>query len=125
MRRVTRLAIAMLIGVAVGVLPVMLDRCADSCEALQAETAVPACHHATSTAIHLTGAPSPCGHDHHGTTLSAPKSFSPTDRTYADAAIAVGQLLLASPTAPDVESRRHSPPHRSPPLAGRSLPLRV
>jgi hypothetical protein len=125
MRRVARLTIAMLLGVAVGALPVMLDRCTETCEAHRADASAPACHHTTSAAIHLTSAPAPCGHDHHGTTLNAPKGFSPPDRTCACAAVAVGQLLIAPPTASDVQVRPPAPPDISPSLASRSLPLRV
>jgi hypothetical protein len=126
MCRVTRLAIAAVLALAVAALPLMLDRCAESCDAHQSSVAsTPACHHATSTGTRITNAPASCGHDHQGTALTAAKSFTPTGRAFALAAIAGSQLPVEPPVEASVRVDPHSPPDPSLPLAGRSLPLRV
>jgi hypothetical protein len=126
MSRVMRLAIAMLLAVAVGAVPLVRERCAETCDAHRVTTeSAPACHHTTSTAIRITTAPAPCGHDHHSTSVGAPKSFSPTDRTFAWMAIVVGHGPVASPSISEVHDRRHSPPDCFSPPALCSLPLRV
>jgi hypothetical protein len=126
MRRVTRLTTAIALAVAVALLPIVLDRCADACDAHHAAAAkAPACHHTTSTAIHITSAPAPCGHDHHGTIVTAPKSVAPVDRTSAGTAMTFDHVVVAPGAAADVQVRPHSPPPCCPPLTGRSLPLRV
>ena len=54
MFRSARLAVAALLALAIAALPVVLDRCAESCEAHQhVVAATPACHHAASTGTHL------------------------------------------------------------------------
>jgi hypothetical protein len=126
MFRATRIAVAAVLALAVAALPLMLDRCAESCEAHQSLVAnVPACHHVTSTGTHVTKAPASCGHDHSATAVTAAKSLAPTGRAFAFAAIAGSQLTAASAVDADVRVEPHSPPDSSPPLAGRSLPLRV
>jgi hypothetical protein len=126
MPRVTRIAIAAVLALAVAALPLMLDRCAESCDAHQsARAATPACHHATTTGTHVTTAPTSCGHDHNGSAVTAVKSFAPTGRTF-DFVIATGsQPSLLPPAATELRFDPHSPPDASPALAGRSLPLRV
>lgn len=126
MFRATRIAVAAALALAVAALPLMLDRCAEACDAHQSAVAnVPACHHVTSTGTHITNAPASCGHDHSATAVTAPKTLAPTGRAFALAAITAGQLMVASAVEADVRVDPHSPPDTSPPLAGRSLPLRV
>jgi hypothetical protein len=126
MFRVTRIAVAAVLALAVAALPIMLDRCAESCEAHQHTIAsTSACHHATSTGLHLAPVPAPCGHDHNGTAVTAAKSFAPAGRAFALAAIGGSQLSVAPPAGADVRVDAHSPTDSSPPLAARSLPLRV
>lgn len=126
MRRATRLTTAMVLAVAVALLPIVLDRCADACDAHQAaSTKAPACHHTTSTAIRITTAPAPCSHDHHGTTVTAPTRFAPADRTPAGTAMTVDHVIVAPGAAADVQVRPHSPPRCRALLTRRSLPLRV
>ncbi len=53
--------------VAVGSVPVVMDRCAAVCAAARAvvaATSAPACHHAESPGMRLERMPSPCGQDH-------------------------------------------------------------
>jgi hypothetical protein len=126
MFRVTRIAVAAIVALAVAALPMMLDRCAESCDAHQHTIAsAPACHHAASTGTHITPAPASCGHDHNGTTVTAAKSFAPTSRAFALIAGAIGPLGVAPPAAADIRFEPHAPPDPSPSLSGRSLPLRV
>jgi hypothetical protein len=128
MFRVTNIAAAAVLALAVAALPLMLDRCAESCEAHPSSVAsTPACHHATATGTHITKAPASCGHDHNGTAVTAvtAKSCAPTGRAFAFGAMAGSQLSIAPLVEADVRVDPHSPPDSSPPLAGRSLPLRV
>lgn len=126
MFRVTRIAVAAILALAIAGLPVMLDRCAESCEAHGA-TAVstPACHHAVASGPHITKAPAPCGHDHNGTAVTAAKSFAPTGRAFAVTATAASQFSITVPVGAGLRADPHAPPDSSPPLSGRSLPLRV
>ena len=126
MFRVTRLAIAAVLALAVAALPLMLDRCAESCEAHHSATAeTPACHHATAPATRITNAPDSCGHDHTGTAGTAAKSVASVERSFAVSAIAAGQPSVAPAVEADVRVDLHSPPDSSPSLAARLLPLRV
>jgi hypothetical protein len=126
MFRVTRIAIAALLALAVAALPTMLDRCAESCEAHDTTAAsTPACHHAVSSGPHITRTPAPCGHDHSGSAVTAAKSFAPTGRAFAFTATAASQFTIAAPVDAGLRVDAHAPPDSSPPLAGRTLPLRV
>jgi hypothetical protein len=126
MFRVTRIAVAAVLALAVTALPLMLDRCAESCEAQQHSLATaPACHHLTSTGTHITPAPASCGHDHTGTVVTAAKNLAPTGRAFALTATAGSRLSIAPPVGPDAGVDPHRPPDSPPPLAHRSLPLRV
>ena len=126
MLRAIRIATAAVLAVAVAALPLMLDRCAESCDAHQSAVAsTPACHHATSTGTHITQAPTSCGHDHNARAVAAAKSPAPTDRPFAFIAAPGSQHSVERPADADVRIDPHSPPEASPPLAGRSLPLRV
>jgi hypothetical protein len=126
MFRVTRIATAAVLSVAVAALPLMLERCAESCDAHQSAVAnAPACHHTASTGTHITKAPASCGHDHNAKAVTAAKSVAPTARAFAMTAAADGPLSIARLADADVRADPHSPPDLSPPLAGRSLPLRI
>jgi len=108
-------------------LPVVLDRCAESCEAHQnAAAATPECHHATSTGMRISHAPIPCGHDHSGTAVAAAQNPAPTERAFDSTISAVDiQLGGAPPAAPGLRVWPQSPPDSPPTLDRRSLPLRV
>src|SRR5258706_15310513 len=98
MFRVTRIAIAAVLALAVAALPLMLDRCSESCEAHQSLVAnTAACHHATSSGTHITKAPASCGHDHNAQAVTTAKSFAPTDRAFALTALAGNQLPASRP----------------------------
>jgi len=78
MFRAIRTAVAGILVLAIAALPVMLDRCAASCDAHQnAIASTPECHHATSTGMHLSQVPGRCGHDHNGTAVSAASGNPP------------------------------------------------
>jgi hypothetical protein len=126
MFRAARLAVAAFLALAIAVLPVVLDRCADSCEAHQHTVAsTPACHHAASTGTHLSQVPSPCGHDHNTTSLTAAKRPAPTERVFDSIFAIDSQAAMAPSMAAALRVRPHSPPDSSPTLDRRSLPLRV
>jgi hypothetical protein len=126
MFRGTRLVVAALLCFAIAALPVVLDRCADSCEAHQHIAAsTPACHHAASTGTHVSQVPSPCGHDHNATALTAAKRPAPTERAF-DSSVAIDNAPAMPPAmAAGLRVRPHSSPDSSPTLDRRSLPLRV
>jgi hypothetical protein len=124
MFRVTRIAVAACLALAVAALPMMLDRCSESCDAHRATVAsTPACHHVVSAGPHITTAPAPCGHDHNGTAVAAAKSIASTGRAFT--ATPASQISITAPVGADVRANPHPTPASSPPLAGRSLPLRV
>src|SRR5216684_1434743 len=100
MFRATRIAIAAILGVAIAALPVVLDRCAEACEAQQHTVAsTPACHHAAPTGTHVSQVPAPCGHDHNGTAVMAAKSPASTGRVFASIVAAGSQPTGAPPIA--------------------------
>jgi hypothetical protein len=124
--RATRIAIATVLAVAVAALPVVLDRCAEQCEDHANTTAsTPACHHTTSNATHVSQVPSSCGHDHTGTVVTAAKTAAPSGRALDFIAMLHGRVIGALPALADLSVQPHAPPEPSPPLARRSLPLRV
>jgi hypothetical protein len=126
MCRAARFGVAAILALAVAALPVMLDRCAESCETHQATVAsTPACHHTTSTGTHITDVPTPCGHDHSGSAVTAAKSVAPIERASVLLATTGSPLPVAPPAGDDVRVDPHSRPDSSPPFAGRSLPLRI
>ncbi len=118
--------VAALLALAIMALPVVLDRCAESCEAhLDAVASAPACHHATSTGTRIAPMPTQCGHDHTGTAVTAAKSPRPTGQGF-DSIVAIdSQPALTSATETILRVRPHSPPHLSLTPGRRSLPLRV
>ena len=126
MPRGTRIAVAAILAVAVAALPLLLDRCAESCDAHQsALTAAPACHHATSTGTHVTRLPASCGHDHDATALTTAKTLAPTAAAFDLAAAVDHSLSVAPPPGADARLDPLRPPDTARALAARSLPLRV
>jgi hypothetical protein len=127
MFRVTRGAVAGVLAIAIAALPVVLDRCAESCEAhANAVASTPTCHHVTSTGTRISPVPSPCGHDHNGTAVTAAaKSFAPTGRAFDSIAAFSAHVPEALLRSADLRVGLHSPPHSSPSLTSHSLPLRV
>lgn len=126
MLRVTNTAIAAVLALSIAALPTMLDRCAETCDAHEAAAAAtPPCHHAVSTGTHLTTAPATCGHDHTSSAFTASKSFAASDRAFALTAILDSTTALAPRPFANLRFEPHGPPDSSPPLFGRSLPLRV
>jgi hypothetical protein len=126
MFRATRIAVAAVLALAIAALPVVLDRCAESCEAHRnAVASTPACHHATSTGTHISQVPTPCGHDHNGTAVTTAKSPTPTAPSFDSVVTMDSQVTVAPTAAADLRVWPHSPPDFSPTLDGRSLSLRV
>ena len=126
MFRAIKTAVAALLALAIAALPVVLDRCADSCEAHQYLAAsTPACHHADSTGTHLSQVPSPCGHDHNATTLTAAKRPASTERAFGSIVATESEQAITFAVAAGLRVRPHSRPDSPPTLDRRSLPLRV
>jgi len=66
MFRATRTAVAGVLAAAIAALPVVLGRCAVSCE-MHRHSAVEttaSCHHVSPPRVRLSPPPSPCGHNH-------------------------------------------------------------
>ena len=126
MMRVSKFMVATALALAIAGLPVILDQCAESCDA-HAVTAsmTPPCHHAVPAGTHFTKAPTTCGHDHTGSAFTAVKNFAPTDRVFAMAASAARIVLIMPAPCDDARFALTTPPHASPPWFARSLPLRV
>lgn len=126
MFRAMRMSAATALALAVAVLPVMLDRCSESCEAHRTAVAsTPPCHHTTANGTHISQVPDRCGHDHGGTAVMAAKGQAPTGRAFDSIVTDDSQLTVTPPSATHLHVRPHSPPASSSTLDGRSLPLRV
>jgi hypothetical protein len=118
--------VATVLALAIFALPVVLDRCAESCEAhLDTIASAPACHHGTSTGTRIAPVPTQCGHDHTATVVTAATSPAPHGRTFESIVAIDSRPALASATETILRVRPHSPPDL--PLAPdrHSLPLRV
>ena len=126
MLRVTRITVAAVLALAIAALPVVLDRCTESCEAHQHAVAnTPPCHHVAVTGPKISQEPSRCGHDHSGTPVVAAKSPAPTGRAFDSIVTVDSQPAVAPLPAASTRVRPHRPPDSSPTLDRRSLPLRV
>ena len=126
MSRAVRISAAAMLVLAVAAFPVVLDRCAATCEVhREAIASAPSCHHATSAAIRIGPAPSPCGHDHHGTALRSTSNLAPSDRSNGVLAAAVPVQGYLPPAASELRGPGHAPPGASLLLDARSLPLRI
>ena len=75
MSRVTRVSVAAALIVAFFALPLAMDQCAVSCEAVRAhltDTSASSCHHqAAATGFGIGSSPTSCGHDHDSAISSA------------------------------------------------------
>jgi hypothetical protein len=124
--RSTRISTAAVLALAVAACPAMLDQCAASCvEHHESVASAPSCHHATATSDHIGPMPTPCGHDHSGTTVTSAKTSAPLQRGL-DAVVAVVALRTAfKPGSSDRRLPGHSPPGARRPIGARPLPLRI
>src|SRR5437763_16456176 len=94
MFRVVKFSTAAVLMLAITALPVILDRCAGTCEAHRdAVASAPACHHAASPGTHLGRVPGRCGHDQRDTAVTATKSAAPSGL--------IGSIIVASAATPD------------------------
>jgi hypothetical protein len=120
----TRAGTAVVLAVALLALPLVLDRCAASCDA-HPDIATPSCHHSAATTIGIGQTPSPCGHDHGGPVVV------PADRIVHvlpafDSAVAVAVAAVTPARASfDRCHQTHDPPGSSLVLGAQSLPLRL
>src|SRR5262245_14456139 len=120
--RQSRVATAAALALAVAVLPMVLDRCAESCDAQRAAAVgTPSCHHAGSPAPRVGQVPRPCGHDHHPVIAPAAATTERASRpAVSTPAVAVtGELAPATVLVGAAGSR--AGPVASPPCG--SLPL--
>ncbi len=118
MSRIGRASVALVLVLAFGAVPLAIDWCAASCEAVQLVTPgdAPPCHHAASTSARMDRLPAPCGHDHHAVVIvvsSNPPVASRTAISVPAPAIA-GQVAtfhfvaMSSRAGPDIGSSRRS-----------------
>jgi len=120
-----RTATAAVLAIAVAALPLVLDRCAASCEARHDRVeSTPSCHHTSSTALHVGRVPAPCGHDHGGIVVSAAASAAARVRTLGSVAASFAVPPITTPLSRRVVLN-HAPPGSSLTLDTRSLPLRI
>src|SRR5690349_3858779 len=121
MSRVSRIATAFALVFAIATLPVVLDRCAASCEVHEGEAAsTPACHHATTPTSRIGQMPTPCGHDHSGTTGTTAQSVKRVIGSFDSV------VTLPEPTATALRSIASTRPAltHGPPGASASLDTR-
>lgn len=107
MFRVTRVATALVLAVAVFTLPLALNECAATCELHQkSATAEPVCHHASPLIAKVGQWPMPCGHDHNGvvttsaTPLRSERAFTPFVALVSSHAPAVAAFVTTHSTNP-------------------------
>jgi hypothetical protein len=126
MFRAIRTAIAGVLALAIAALPVVVERCATSCDAHRSTLArTPECHHAAGSGTRLSPLPRQCGHDHSGATVASANGTASTERSLDSITTLDGRLTLA-PTIPAAALvRPHAPPESSFLLDRRSLPLRI
>ena len=125
MSRAANMMTAAVLALAVAAMPILLDHCAESCEAHHATVAsTPACHHAGSTGTRVGHVPLPCGHDDAG--VSAPAVKSAPLSGGSDSIVPI-QFVGASFTSAAVDKclSSHAPPGSSSPLGTHTLPLRI
>jgi len=126
MTRPTRIATAALLALGLATLPGVLDRCAESCEAQQdALSSTPTCHHAHSSTTRIGSVPTPCGHDHNGTLVTAATGARLANGSSGWLATAVEPSAPLPHNAPNRHVPTPAPPGLSLPLDTRSLPLRI
>jgi hypothetical protein len=103
----------------------VLSQCAAACVEHEAVASTPNCHHATTTSNRIGPMPTPCGHDHSGTTVTSAKTSAPVQRGL-DSIVAVVALPTAFPSATsNCRLLGHSPPGAGRPIGARPLPLRI
>jgi len=125
MSRAANIATAAVLALAVAAMPILLDQCAESCEARHGTVAsTPACHHAGSTGTRVGHVPLPCGHDHGAVSVPAVKS-APLSAV-VDSIVPI-QIVRASVTsaAADDHLSIHAPPGSSSALNTQSRRLRI
>ena len=126
MFRVMRFATAATLALAVAMLPVVLDQCAESCEAHRDATAsTPSCHHATSAGLRIKEVPTRCGHDHNDIVATSAPGSTRADRALDNMVAMVAPRASLTAALPFRRVLTHTPPEPSSPPLDRSLPLRI
>jgi hypothetical protein len=111
----TRHLVALALAAVIGTSQIVLDLCSGSCEALHiahTSNTAPACHHSTPLAPRVETVPVGCGHDHHGTTMTAA----------SDASISARMLFVAVLQASNLASAHSDRPLSFVPLVASSPP---
>ena len=125
MFRVTRMVTAAALALAIAGLPVVLDRCAELCEAHTAVAASePSCHHAAPETARIGRVPTPCGHDHAPVVAAAKDAALTVRSSHVMAAI---EILPPAPISLSIahDASSQSPPGPSRTLDRHSLALRI
>jgi hypothetical protein len=126
MFRAMRFATAAALALAIAALPVVLDQCADSCEAHRlAIASTPTCHHSTSTGTRITQVPKRCGHDHNATAATSGQGSTPADRSLDHVVAAIELPALLTPALSVQRVLTCAPPGPPSPPPDHSLPLRI
>jgi hypothetical protein len=119
MTRSGRVSVAILLAMALAAVPLAADWCAASCDAARSAVGTPACHHTGSTAVRVSRAPMPCGHDQ--ARLVAFASATSSDTTHVDCRYAAASIEPTAPTIALVRINGRSGTRSSP--AASSIPL--
>jgi hypothetical protein len=126
MFRAMRFATAVALALAVAALPVVLDQCAESCEAHRdAIASTPECHHATPAGTPIKQVPTRCVHGHNGTAATSAQGSTPADRSLESVAAAFELPAFLTLTLSVRRAPTHDPPGPSSPPPSRFLPLRI
>lgn len=108
----SRHLVALSLALTIGASPLLLDLCAESCEAMhmtQHGTAQ-ACHHESSPTLRVEPSPVGCGHDHGGPTLDVARDPGFSSRTIV-AVLQVPSLAFAHTAPPPlIGGKAASPP---------------
>jgi hypothetical protein len=118
-----RTSLALILATSVVALPLIIDRCAASCDAVASAESSPACHHHPPASTEsVRPAPAVCGHDHTG--MIATQTSTPDHSVVTSAFAPLSPTVDAAPQLArlpreDASGRRWPPggtPLLSPPL---------
>lgn len=125
--RSLRNAAAVVLIVAVAVVPSLLEQCFGTCAAHPTATAsTPACHHVTAAAGTRIGhLPPGCSHDHGSEAAAVLKSAVPNPPSVALVAVLKAAPVVVSASNQGQRVSEQSPPGSSLVLNAQSLPLRL
>jgi hypothetical protein len=118
--------VAILLAFSFATVPLLLDRCATSCERTRAAASPsePTCHHASVPTARIGHQPTRCGHDHEVTVTTLSGSAVPTLRAVASV-VAVTPAQTADVTVVTSRVTTLASPPRDPLSRQLSVSLRI